>query len=191
VRSPAGRCLSGKPPGARSYSFRNPSFALFRAILRFSSSSWNDARAALPSALTTTSLPCRMSMRSIAALSLRLSLFLATALPTVPGMVIPTRPRGSLDGASATSTVSPSRRALDPLSRTRRKSSLLFKARTAPTMAPTAYSGGEPHAPPGPTVLQNRTARTGPHPSSESVLALAAARVGLESAFGHEPRPIG
>jgi hypothetical protein len=70
-------------------------------------------------------------MRSKAALSLRLSLFLVTAPPTVPGTVMPTRLPVPTAAPGATNTVIPSRRALDPLSRTRRKSSLLFNDRTA------------------------------------------------------------
>ena len=50
---------------------------------------------------------------------------------------MPARPPGSPGVAGATNTVSPSRRALAPAARTRRKSSLRFKDRTAPiVMAP-------------------------------------------------------
>jgi hypothetical protein len=187
-RSAACRGLSGRPSAAPPYPSRSPWSALLRAILKSSSSWWNVASAAPPSALTTMSRPPRISMRSNAALSLRLSLFLVTALPTAPGTVIPTRVPGPAEGARATDTVSPSRRALDPLSRTRRKSSLLVKDRTAPTAMVTESprSGGQPRAPLGPAVLQNRTPGTRLHPGSESMLSLAAARVGLEGALGHE-----
>jgi hypothetical protein len=168
-RQDPGQRAHCSPPVTRSS-------ASLRSLTRFE----NSISKSLPSARTTTSYPpagptCRKAARRRLFTRLRATALLhLTASPSLDG------PSGRrFANAEATS---PFRATLRPSARTRRKSRPLRKEGGFLTRV---GLGRQPSAALGSPALDYRAARPGFHPSAETVLALAASDIGLESSLGH------